>query len=373
MVPVSGIPSRRHSVGAIMLVAAICAASAGLGQEPTPRTPADSPKAPAEAAGRSLDGAKVPPGAVIVVTDKPADALRNVNAVVITAEEYKKLLDAAEQVRRATADRGEPPSACHLSAKIELRGAAEVAVIRAEFRLRTTVPQATVPLGLQKGKPTAAVLDGDKPAILVSNKDDEGYSVTIDAAGDHRVRVDLEAPVVVRGPKGGERGFELGLPGAAITTLDRLVLPTAVSRVRVGGRAVPANLLVPAEGAGPAVVLGPQARLDIAWDARVRVTGEAPQIAAEGRVEVRIDEKAVTTRARLTLQVPRGGDSVWQIRAPAAAVVTPEEAAGADGSVKVERPTERTRPTWIIRRDPSADDLPVEITLQTKLTKWDAV
>src|SRR5439155_24598864 len=125
---------------------------------PPPRLPRASPKATLDATRTGphwLDGTKLPAGAVIVVTDKPAEALRNVNAVVISAEEYKKLLDAAEQARRAAADRAEPPSACHLSGKIELRGAAEIAVIRAEFRFRTTMPRSTVPLGLQKGKPTA--------------------------------------------------------------------------------------------------------------------------------------------------------------------------------------------------------------------------
>jgi len=374
--PLSGVRSRRHSCRVLILFVAVCAGAAGRGQEPTPRPPAESPKTTADATKtgtHSLDGAKLPPGAVIVVTDKPAEALRSVNAVVISAEEYKKLLDAAEQVRRGAAERAEPPTACHVSGRIELRGAVEVAVLRAEFRLRTTTPRASIPLGLQKGKPTAALLDGDKPAVLLPNKDDDGYSITMDAAGEHRVRVDLEVPVTVRGPKSGERGFELGLPGAAITTLDRLDLPTAVNRVRVAGRSVPANLLAPADTAAPAIVLGPQTRLDVVWDAPARVTGEPPQIAAEGRIEVRIDEKAITSRARLTLKVLRGVVSAWQIRAPAAAVVTPEQAAGADGSVKVERPTDRTRPTWIIRRDPSGDDLSVEITLRTVLSKWDGV
>jgi hypothetical protein len=375
MAPPPAFIARARLRGAALVLAALFAAVLQAQERPPAPVP-DSPKAaaePAKAATRSLDGAKLPPGAVIIVTDKPVDALRNVNAVVISADEYKKLVDAAEQARRGAADRAEPPSECHLSGKIELRGAAEVAVLRAEFRLRTTTPHATVPLGLQKAKPTAAALDGDKPAILVSSQDDDGYAVTIDAAGDHRVRVDLEVPISARGPKGGERGFELGLPGAAITTLDRLELPTAVSRVRVAGRGVPANLLAPASAGGPAVVLGPQPRLDVAWDAPARVTGEAPQIAAEGRIEVRVDEKAVMSRARLTLKVLRGVASVWQIRAPAAAVVTPEVVAGAEGSVHVERPTDRNRPIWVIRRDASADDLPVEITVRQQLAKWDAV
>jgi hypothetical protein len=377
MVSLSEFRLRRHSIGAVFLLAAICASTGVRGQEPMPRPAADPPKTaaaePAKPAAQSLDGANLPPGAVIVVTDKPSDALRNVNAVVITAEEYKKLLAAADQSRRAIADRAEPPSACHLSGRVESRGATEVAVLRVEFRLRTTIPHATVPLGLKNGKPTVAVLDGDKPAVLLSNKDDEGYSVTIDAAGDHRVRVDLEVPVAPRGPKGGERGFELGLPGAAITALERLQLPTAVSRGRVGGRTVPAQLLAPADGPGPAVVLGPQSRLDVSWDAPARGTGEPPQVAAEARIEVRVDDKAVATRARLTLKVLRGVMSVWQIRAPANAVVTAEEAAGADSSVRIERPIDRTRPTWIIRRDPSGDDLVLEITVRTQLTKWDGV
>jgi len=362
--------------GAVLVITGLLAAAVLRAQERPPSPPGDSEKTSGESVksgAHSLDGAKLPPGAVIVVTDKPSDALRNVNAVVISAEEYKKLLDAAQQPRRGVGDRVEAPSACHLSGRVEMRGATEVAVMHVEFRLRTTTAHATIPLGLQKSKPTAATLDGDKPAVLVSNKEDDGYAVTIDAAGDHRVHVDLEVPVAIRGPKGGERGFELGLPGSAITTLEKLELPKTVSRARVGGRPVPANLLTPADSAGPAVVLGPQPRLDVAWDTPARVTGEPPQIAAEGRIEVRIDEKAVNTRVRLTLKVLRGVASVWQIRAPATAIVTPEDAAGADGSVRVERPTDRMRPTWIIRRDPSADDLPVEITLKTPLTKWDAV
>src|SRR5688572_16293328 len=65
-------------------------------QEP----PRPSPKAPTPEAGRSpgrgLDPAKLPPNAVIVISDNPRDALQNVEAVVLSPEEYRKLLDAAE-------------------------------------------------------------------------------------------------------------------------------------------------------------------------------------------------------------------------------------------------------------------------------------
>ena len=114
MALLSGFRSRRHSFRVLILFAVACAATVGRGQEPPTRPPAESPKANPEATktgSHSLDGARLPPGAVIIVTDKPAEALRNVNAVVISAEEYKRLIESAEQARRVTADRAQPPSA----------------------------------------------------------------------------------------------------------------------------------------------------------------------------------------------------------------------------------------------------------------------
>src|SRR4051812_47203545 len=88
-----------------------------LGALTQPRSPAD------EAKSRTIDPAKLPPNAVIIVSDKPADALHNVDAVVLSPDEYKKLLAAAEQAKRfAASDKPEPPSVCWLSGTIERRG-----------------------------------------------------------------------------------------------------------------------------------------------------------------------------------------------------------------------------------------------------------
>src|SRR5947199_6965648 len=117
---------------------------------------ADEPVKPAPG-GRSLDPAKLPPNAVIIVSDNPRDALQNVDAVVLTPDEYKKLLDAAEQGKRLAApDKPEPPSVCRLSGRVETRGTQDVAALRAEYQFRTTAPRSTVLLGLQKAKPVAA-------------------------------------------------------------------------------------------------------------------------------------------------------------------------------------------------------------------------
>src|SRR5205085_917794 len=189
----------------------------------------------------------------------------------------------------ARPDKPEPPSVCGRSGKVEPRGSQDVAMLRTEFQFRTTIPRATVLLGLQKGKPVAATIDDGKLAVLVPLKDDDGFAVQVDAAGEHRLAVDLEAPLTSRGGKGGERGVELGLPGAAITTIQRLTLPAGVTRVRLGGRSVTARQFAAGTEKAPAVLLGPTTKLDLAWD--VLPVGRAEsQTVVDGRYDVRVED-----------------------------------------------------------------------------------
>src|SRR4051794_28178814 len=91
MAPPPAVNARARLRGAALVFAALFGAAVLEAQERPPTPAPESPKSaaePSKAATHSLDGAKLPPGAVIIVTDKPADALRNVNAVVISAEEY---------------------------------------------------------------------------------------------------------------------------------------------------------------------------------------------------------------------------------------------------------------------------------------------
>src|SRR5207237_705535 len=111
---------------------------------------ADEPPKP----GRTLDALKLPPGTVILISDNPRDAVPEVGTVVLSADEYRKLRDAAEQLQKlAAADRPEAISACRLSGKVEVRGTQEVVSLRARFLFRTTAPRAIVPVGLQKARP----------------------------------------------------------------------------------------------------------------------------------------------------------------------------------------------------------------------------
>src|SRR5439155_24419467 len=126
-----------------------------------------------------------------------------------------------------------------------------------------------------------------------------------------------------RGGKGGERGFELGLPGAAITTIERLALPAGVTRARLGGRTIPARHLTAGTDKSPAILLGPTPKLEPSWDAPTAAAAD-PQTTVEGRYDVRVEDHALVTRARLTLKVQGGPVGKWEIHAPPAAELTPE-------------------------------------------------
>jgi hypothetical protein len=319
-----------------------------------------------ESKSRTINPAKLPPNTVIIVSDKPADALNNVDAVVLTPDEYRKLLAAAEQAKRLAApDKPEPPSVCRLSGAVKRLGSQDVALLRAEFQFRTTVPRSVVLLGLQKAQPLAATIDDGKLALLIPVKDDGGFAVQVDAAGEHRVAVELEAPVSLRGGSGSERGVELGLPGAAITTIHRLSLPADVSRVRIGGRPISARQLAAGSEKAPAVLLGPTTRLDLAWDVVPSAPIE-PQTVVDGRYDVRVEDHSLVTRARMTLKSQGGPVGAWDVQAPPTAEIT-VEGPNPENPVRIQKPANASKP-WTVRRDPSAADQVLSITARGPLT-----
>jgi hypothetical protein len=327
----------------------------------------DAKPAPKAPPGRAIDPSKLPPNAVIIVSDNPRDALENVNAVVLSPDEYKKLLDAAEKAKRLVApDKPEPPSVCRLSGRVEARGAQEIAALRAEFQFRTTAPRATILLGLQKGKPVAATIDDGKLAVLVPLAEGDGFAVLVDSVGEHRVAVDLEVPLASRGSKGGERGVELGLPGAAITAIERLEMPAGVTKVRLAGRTLTTRQLAGGTERAPAALLGPTAKLDLAWDAPTATGKMDSQTSVDGRYDVRVEDRALVTRARLTLKPQAGPVGRWELTAPPTADVILDAANGADTTVRIDKPRDKTKP-WIVRRDPSGDDLVLDVSCRTDL------
>jgi hypothetical protein len=156
------------------------------------------------------------------------------------------------------------------------------------------------------------------------------------------------------------------LPGAAITTIERFELPAGTALARLAGRQWAVRQLTPATPNTPAVVMGPVTKLDLTWEASADATSLQELLAAEARYDVRIEERALTTRARLTLKVLSGVAGVFSVQAPPAAEVT-LEGAPAGGTARVERPRDARTPIWTIRREPSADDLVVDVYLRTEI------
>jgi hypothetical protein len=224
-----------------------------------------------------------------------------------------------------------------------------------------------VQLGLQKGKPTAARLGDGKLPVLLPGKEDEGLAAQIDGAGEHTLTVDIEVPLTSRGSKGGERGFELGLPGAAITAVESLALPEGAARVRVGGRTVPGRTLAQPNAA---YVLGPVPRLDVVWDVPAAGGPVELQTVADGVADVRVDEKSATTHTRLTLRVPRGLAGEFRVQTPPNSDLT-SDATGT--GVKVERPSDPQKPVWVVRRDLSADELRLDVVTRAELKPGEPV
>src|SRR2546423_583583 len=78
-------------------------------------------------------------------------------------------------------------------------------------------PRALVPLGCARAWRPAATLDDGQLPLLQPGED--GLVLRVENAGTHHVTLDLALPWTPRGTKGAERGFDLGLPRAAITVL----------------------------------------------------------------------------------------------------------------------------------------------------------
>src|SRR5271166_1552831 len=160
---------------------------------------------------------RLPSGAIIIIA-KDADSIDKPDAIYLSPEKYKELNDQIEALKKQLAsEKAAPPSSCELDGRVEKRGTQTVVRLKAVFKFRTLAPRSIVFLGCQKAQCVEAKLeDGKLPLLSASEK---GLSVVAETAGEHSLTLELELPLQPRGPKGGEIGFELGLPGAPLTTL----------------------------------------------------------------------------------------------------------------------------------------------------------
>ncbi|MBX9580831.1 MAG: hypothetical protein K2X87_11035, partial [Gemmataceae bacterium] len=343
-------------------IAAVVAA-----QPPDPKPP-DPPKAAAKEAPKSpaANTVRLPDGTLLWTGSAPADADR----VWISPQDLQKLSDQADRLKKQLAARKPAaPSGCAVRGRIETRGDTSVAVLKAVLTVRTTEPNATVALGGKRAFLVAATLDGDKTPVLEAT--DDGFAAALEAAGDHTVTLELEAPVAGRGAK-AEVGFELGLPKAPITTLA-LDPPAGVGRVNLAaklpdppsGKSTEPRRVAGLDSArlaprpdGGGYPLGPVEAVEVTWDPPAATPPADAARSAEVDVAVQFTAESVETTAKVR---PRGANRTWKVATPAGATLTADRAtptrdttAGTAEAATVGKPADPAKPVWTVELPPGA-------------------
>lgn len=307
---------------------------------------------------RDLNDLPAPAGAILVICREIKDALNLVpEGVFLTPEKYRALLERIDQLeRQAKAAKPEIPSACKLTGKV----ADDLVQLQAQFDFRTDRPRAQVTLGCQHAwlKP-GATLDGQLPMLLPG--EDGQVLVQIEKPGVHQVNLELELPLATRGVKNLDQGFDLGLPRAAITTLEQFSLPRSVAEVRVNGRTLRTRAGDGAAARLEGVALGPVDHLDLAWKGPTSAPQKgAPLLEARGQIGVRVTEAAVLTDAELSLQVVGGETREWRIQMPPQVVPEVKEPRPHDEHIDgIDFPDEKNRILRIRLKEASTEPLKV--------------
>jgi hypothetical protein len=281
--------------------------------------------------------------------------------VTLTPQEFQKLLDRVDALKKELAARKPtPPSGCAIRGTVQKRGEQLVAALKLTYSFRTTQPNTAVALGARRAFLVGAALDGAKLPVLDTG--DDGFAVTVESAGDHKLVLDVEAPVTARGAK-TEVGFDLGLPRAPITTLALDPPPGDVKRVNLTTRTTeppPAKTPEPrrlvgvdvkqlAKG-GDGLPLGAVDSLEVAWDPPAGGTQPADQVqSAEIDVGVVLTEGFVESTAKVKL---RGSRLDWKLVAPSTADVSVDRVAGTASETgptlqpTVTKPTDGAKLVW---------------------------
>lgn len=350
-----------------------CAALAWSARAQAPARPEPLDSKPAQArsemgppapAPRSLDDLGIPPNAVIVICDDPQKAVNLVpRGVVLTPQRYQELLrlERESTQRAAAAVRLAVPTSCKLSGRVE----GDIARVQVQYQFVTDKLRTLVTLGCQRAWPRSATLDAHLPLFVTDSSRDEGLVVQVDTPGTHNLTLDLAVPLTNRGPKGAERGFDLGLPRCAITNLDTFEVPGDVAEIKVNARPVQAR----ANAGGSRIeneALGAADRLEVSWKGRgPAATKVAPLYIAEGRVVVRVEERRAVTDVELQLQVLAGEVQEYRIRLPARVRCDLREPAASDERLE-RRELPRDDDPWLTLRFKKPTSEPFRVAFQAQ-------
>jgi hypothetical protein len=331
---------------------------------PGPASPREDIAAPSKDQARvAPDKLPLPPGAVLVPYEMIKGSLRLLPMVLVRPEKFRAMEERIKELERRLHPGKGATYRCKLTGRVE----GDFVTLQADLRVLTEQPRSEVVLGFQgavlSGDPE---LDGQLPVI--SYGADDGFLVQVDKPGSHHLTLPLKLPVTVprqEVPAGGvQRACELGLPGAAVTSLT-LELSRAVKEVRWNGVAQKA---VPGRPGTWEIAPGNARTLKLTWREPAPTPGGGPALAARWQTTVTLQEEQALIEARVTAADRRGAGE-WRVWAPPGAtlkVLAPEGVAydvapaGGDGTLVVRGPpAERLEVLVTARRPRPFTRLPV--------------
>ncbi len=339
------------SVILVFLAVGLCAA-----QEP-PSKKGDEP-------GKSNSAPPTPPKR----TTKPDDSepfrgnLSSVPAggkVWISPEQFKELEDRNQKLReqlsaldRQLKKEKLPPSACKLTGRLD----GDVVSLRAEILFSTSGPQTTIFLGLKNAYLVDEGQIDDGVPHLEAN--DDGYFVRVDKEGAHRMTLSLRVAVVAKRGTGAaaanERGFDLGLPASAVTTLA-LELPGGVKDLRCND-----NVQAPKSPGVWDVTLGAQKSLGVVWKEPAAAATANVGPSARANLKVKLEEGRVEIAGELILEDAKNPTREWQVLLPAQVKVSP---AAGSAAFTIAAP-DRNSNTYLIRLAEPAERITLSLQVQ---------
>ena len=309
-------------------------------------------KAQTPTEAKSDDKIKLPTGSVLVVVDELKNLIRpDSKLIVLTPEKYKELTSQLEQLKQQVTSDKKRPHSCKLVGKIE----GSAVQFRTQFLFTTETANTTVYLGLEGGFLTdPGELDGELPPIDVVGG---GLVVRVGKPGLHQVTLNVKAPLGARRaagtPGGVERFLDLGLPEAAVTTLD-LELPEAVKEIRSGD-----GVEKPTTPGHWNLALGKAKQLKLAWKESMSITGADAYTTADSQVVVTLEETQAITTAELTLYDHRARVKEWRVFLPIQAKV--DLKSPAEIGYELVRPSAKDQPFVLKLREPTTEPLVLEM------------
>jgi hypothetical protein len=358
----------RWRLGVAGMLILVAMAGGAIGQSGKPSDDAKKTADKEKPAGRRLDSLKnLPPGTIIIICDNLQEVQQFRDIIWVREKEYEDLQKELAQLRAKAPTERATPGECHLSGKVE----DDLARLHVEFKFMTEKDGEQVVLGFRSGQPTGVTLDGIFPLFRSTN---DGLILHVEKKGEHAARLGLEVNLGPMGDRARERGFELDLPGAAVTSLE-LDLPAGVKEAALGvtrsARTSVYSVSTREEGERRRLVqqLGAATGLVVSWKAPPpRSENAVPYLTAQGRITVRIFEQQVATEAELTLEARGKPVDVWRLRVPPHASVIVKPRSGeerAQAEVKEPNgPVDQLREIHL--KEPTTDKVQVTVRVEQK-------